>query len=59
MVGGVTTTWGTVLKGHGMGKAENHCSRHVWVPLVPFGKRCHLIDLRFPDAVAEVVKALC
>lgn len=27
MVGRVTTTWGTVLKGHCNRKVENHCSR--------------------------------
>lgn len=25
MLGGVTTAWGTELKGHSIGKVENHC----------------------------------
>jgi hypothetical protein len=27
---GVTTTWGTVLKGHSIRKVENHCLRDIY-----------------------------
>ena len=33
MVGGVTTTWGTVLKGHNIRKVENHPLRWYYIQL--------------------------
>ena len=28
---GVTTAWGTVLKGHSVRKAENPCARYIYI----------------------------
>lgn len=55
---GVTTTWGTVLKGHGIRKFENHCNPFQGQPEleVPI---FHSILLTFPSLLHFIFFELC